>query len=82
MTEETKKIISNPSLKRALLMLLFIIIGRFSAILVFLIAIFQFFYTLIYKNPNEKIVDFSKSLSIFIKDIADYLMMNTDEKPW
>ncbi len=82
MTQETKDLISSPSVKRALFMILFFIIGRFSAILVFFISIIQFIYTIIYKNPNEQLLNFSKLLSSFIKDIADYLMMHTEEKPW
>jgi hypothetical protein len=73
---------SKPTLKRALFMVLYIIIGRFTALLIFLFAVFQFVYTLIFKEQNERVSEVSKPLAQFAKQIASYLMMLSEEKPW
>ncbi len=72
----------RPSLKRALFMILFLIISRFIAIAIWFIAIFQFIYALIFGKPNENVLEFTKSLSEYIKQIVAYVSFNTESAPW
>ncbi len=76
--EEFKK----PSLARGLYTLLFLVIGRGISILVCMVAIFQFVYSLIYSKPNDKVLEFTKSLSEFTKEIVVFVSFNSEEKPW
>ncbi len=72
----------KPSLSRLLYMVLFLVIGRFISIIVFFVAIFQFIYAWIFNKPNEKVLEFTNSLSEFAKEIISYVSLNTEDKPW
>jgi hypothetical protein len=45
-------------------------------------AIFQFIYSFIYSKPNDKVLEFTKSLSEFAKEIVLFVSFNSEEKPW
>ena len=76
--EEFKK----PSLARALYTILFLVIGRGVSIIVCFVAIFQFVYSFIYSKPNDKVLEFTKSLSEFAKEIVIFVSFNSEKKPW
>ena len=63
-------------------MVLYIVIGYFISAIVFCIAIVQFIYSLINKEPNQKLLAFSHNFAIYAKEIIEYLSYNSEEKPW
>ncbi len=81
-TKEDVKESNKPSLMRALYIVLFLIVGRFVSMIVCFVAIFQFIYSLMFDKPNEKVLEFTKSLSEFAKEIIGYVSFNTQKKPW
>ncbi len=72
----------KPQLIRIVYMLLFSLIGRFVAIIVFFAAIFQFIYSFFLEKPNQEVLKFTDALSIYAKDIIAYVAMNSESKPW
>lgn len=77
-TNERKK----PGLSRALYTILYLIIGRFISMVLFVIAITQYIYSWLTDEPNEKILHFTKGLAQYTKQIVSYVGFNTDKKPW
>lgn len=67
---------------RALYTILYLIIGRFISMILFVIAITQFIYSWLTGEPNEKILHFTEGLAEYAKQIVSYVGFNTDEKPW
>lgn len=67
---------------RALYILLYLIIGRFISMVLFVIAITQYIYYWLTGEPNEKILHFTEGLSEYAKQLVSYVGFNTDEKPW
>lgn len=63
-------------------MLLYVVIGYFISAIVFCIAIVQFVYKLINKEPNQKLLAFSHNFATYAKEIIEYLSYNSEEKPW
>ena len=57
----------KPGIARALYILLYLIIGRFISMVLFIIAITQFIYCWLTGEPNEKILHFTKNLSEYAK---------------
>lgn len=83
MTEETTRKNGLPQeLIRGLFMILFFLIARIVAVLVFLLAVFQFCCVLIVRTPNRNALRFGKGLSRYLAEIVDFLSYNTDRKPW
>ncbi len=72
----------KPGIARAVYILLYLIIGRFISMVLFVIAITQFIYTWLSGEPNEKILQFTDGLSEYAKQLVSYVGFNTDEKPW
>jgi len=72
----------KPGLARALYILLYLIIGRFISIVLFVIAITQYIYSWLTGEPNDKILYFTEGLSEYTKQLVSYVGFNTDEKPW
>ncbi len=68
--------------KRAIFMLLFWIVSRFTFSLVFFIAVFQLICVFVTSRPNKKVLHFGRSLSYYLAQIVDYLTYNSEEKPW
>lgn len=78
---ETNKCV-KPGVLRALYTILYLIIGRFISMVLFIIAITQFIYCWLTGEPNEKILHFTENLSEYAKQLVSYVGFNTDEKPW
>ncbi|UPT77696.1 DUF4389 domain-containing protein [Sulfurovum sp. XGS-02] len=72
----------KPGIARAVYILLYLIIGRFISMVLFVVAITQFIYTWLSGEPNEKILEFTEGLSEYAKQLVSYVGLNTDEKPW
>jgi hypothetical protein len=72
----------KPGIARALYILLYLIIGRFISMVLFVIAITQYIYTWLTGEPNEKILQFTDGLSEYAKQLVAYVGFNSDEKPW
>lgn len=70
------------SWSRVLYMILFVIIGKFITAIVVCVALFQFIYSLVFKEPNQKLLPFMDKLGLYAKEIIDYLAYNSEEKPW
>jgi hypothetical protein len=80
--EETKIDERKKWVSRLLHTILYLIIGRFIAMVLFVIAITQFIYLWLTGEPNDKILSFTKNLSEYAKELVSYVSFNTDEKPW
>ena len=72
----------KPGIARALYILLYLIIGRFISMVLFVIAITQYIYSWLTGEPNEKILHFTEDLAEYTKQLVSYVGFNTDEKPW
>ena len=72
----------KPGIARALYILLYLIIGRFISMVLFVIAITQYIYSWLTGEPNDKILYFTEGLAEYTKQIVSYVGFNTDEKPW
>ncbi len=72
----------RPGLSRALYTLLYLMIGRFISMVLFIIAITQYIYSWLTGEPNEKILHFTEDLAEYSKQLVSYVGFNTDEKPW
>ncbi len=77
-TNERKK----PGVARALYTLLYLLIGRFISMVLFVIAITQYIYSWLTGAPNEKILIFTADLGEYTKQLVSYVGFNTDERPW
>ncbi len=77
-TNERKK----PGVTRALYTLLYLLIGRFISMVLFVIAITQYIYSWLTGAPNEKILIFTADLGEYTKQLVSYVGFNTDERPW
>jgi hypothetical protein len=78
--ENTQK--TKVDLPRVLYTILYLIIGRFIAMIIFVIVVMQFIYTWFSDGPNENILSFSDKLAEYSKEIIRYVGLNSDEKPW
>ena len=72
----------KPSIERVLYTLLYLIIGRFISMVLFVITITQFIYCWLGDEPNEKILVFTKDMAEYSKQLVEYVGFNTNEKPW
>ncbi len=72
----------KPGLSRALYTILYLIIGRFISMVLFVIAITQYIYSWLTGEPNEKILHFTEDLAQYTKQLVSYVGFNTEEKPW
>ena len=77
-TNEREKL----GIARALYILLYLIIGRFISMVLFVIAITQYIYSWLTGEPHEKILHFTEDLAEYTKQLVSYVGFNTDEKPW
>ena len=73
---------AKPSVSRALYTILYLIIGRFISMVLFVITITQFIYSWLGGEPNEKILKFTKGMAEYTKQLVEYVGFNTNEKPW
>ncbi len=73
---------AKPSIERVLYTILYLIIGRFISMVLFVITITQFIYSWLSGKPNEKILTFSQNMAEYTKQLVEYVGFNTNEKPW
>jgi hypothetical protein len=62
--------------------LVFALIYGISKIVIWSLVLFQFVSLLITKETNPQLRRFSKSLSVFVYQLLQYVMFNSDEKPF
>ena len=72
----------KPSIERVLYTLLYLIIGRFISMVLFVITITQFIYSWLGSEPNGKILVFTKDMAEYTKQLVEYVGFNTNVKPW
>lgn len=70
------------NLLRGVYMILFLVIGYIAAIVILLITIFQFVYTIIFKAPNVQVRDFSKNMNTYFYDLIKFLTYHSEVKPF
>ncbi len=68
--------------KRGLFMLLFAIAFGIGQAVLNAIAIVQFLWLLFTREPNNPLVRFGNSLSVWLGDVARFQTCATDEKPF
>lgn len=73
---------TKPSIERVLYTILYLIIGRFISMVLFVITITQFIYSWLSGEPNDKILHFTKGMSEYTKQLVEYVGFNSNEKPW
>ena len=69
-------------LARVLYTILYLIIGRFISMVLFVIAICQFIYSWLIGEPNEKLLHFTEGMSEYTKQLVAYVAFNSNERPW
>lgn len=67
---------------RLLFMLLFVGIYHVAALVLAVVALFQFLYVLFTGGKNNKVLSLGASLSTFIYQVYRYLTFNSEEKPF
>ena len=73
---------TREKLLKALYLILFYFIGYVVWILTVAISVFQFFYSIFLKHPNQNLLDFGKSLNQYLYEIVRFISFNTDTKPY
>jgi hypothetical protein len=68
--------------KRGLFMLVFVFAFGVAQGILFLTALSQFLWLLFSGEPNKLLVEFSKSLALWLAHTARFLCCATDEKPF
>jgi len=85
MTEKTlhDKLSVGSKWLRLIFMILFALVAYcIIPVIIVLIAVFQFIYTLFSDGPLDTLLAFSRSLSHYLQQIANYLTYTTEEKPF
>ncbi len=77
-TEEQPK----ANIERILYTILYLIIGRFISMILFVITVCQFIYSWLIGEPNDKLLHFTRGLAKYAKQLVSYVGFNSDEKPW
>ncbi len=67
---------------RGLYMLLFLVILGLVKGLVFIVAVIQFILVAVNKTANEPLRNFGQGLSTYLYHITQFLVFNTDNKPF
>ena len=68
--------------KRGLIMLVFMFAFGVGQSIMYLTAVAQFLWLLFAKEPNKLLVEFGKSLALWLAETAKFLCCATDEKPF
>lgn len=68
--------------KRGIFMLFFMLAFSFAHPLLYLLAIVQFLWLLLSGAPNEFLLRFGRSFSVWLADAARFLACATDEMPF
>lgn len=67
---------------RGLNILIFFFVYVVCEVVVAAVVFFQFIFTLVRGRPNERLLPFSRSLSLLIYEIALYVTFVEDKKPF
>lgn len=73
---------AQDALKRGLFMLLFAIAFSVAQVLLNVVAVVQFLWLLTSNSPNQFVLRFGASLSVWLADVARFLSCASDEKPF
>ena len=68
--------------ERVLYTILYLIIGRFISMVLFVIAVCQFIYSWVIRQPNDQLLYFTSGLAEYSKQLVSYVGFNSEEKPW
>ena len=79
---QIKDVEPRPVWKRGLLMLLFVIAFGLAQMLLNALAIVQFVWLLVKREPNQPVAGFGMSISKWLADVAQFLTCATDERPF
>ena len=69
-------------LARVLYTILYLIIGRFISMILFVITVCQFIYSWLIGEPNDKLLSFTVGLAEYSKQLVSYICFNMNERPW
>jgi len=69
-------------LARVLYTILYLIIGRFISMILFVITVSQFIYSWLIGEPNDKLLSFTVGLAEYSKQLVSYICFNINERPW
>lgn len=67
---------------KGLFIVLFLAIGYVTGIVIVLIAILQFVFSVALNAPNKNLLDFSKKLTSYFYEIVTYVTFSSDQKPF
>ena len=82
MEEIETKTYPKADMTRVLYTILYLIIGRFISMVLFVIAVSQFIYSLLIGEPNKKLLSFTDAMSEYGKQLILYIGFNSDARPW
>lgn len=82
MEEIETKIYPKADIARILYTILYLIIGRFISMVLFVIAVCQFIYSWLVGEPNKKLLDFTDAMAEYGKQLVLYVGFNSDDRPW
>ncbi|MGI9287485.1 MAG: DUF4389 domain-containing protein [Pseudomonadales bacterium] len=81
--EQNESSLDEPSIwKRALYMLLFVIIYGVAEIVIYGVVIFQFFAIVITGQSNDQLLSFGQTLSTYVYQIMRFLTFNSEQHPF
>lgn len=66
----------------AVLVVVYLVVFSYSIFLLWIIAIAQFFFKLITKNPNRHLGELTNLFQKFINQIIDFVSFETEERPY
>jgi hypothetical protein len=81
-TQETSPMTTRDVWKRGLFMLLLAIALSIAQVLLNMLAAIQFLWLLFTNGPNQFVLRFGASLSVWLADVARFLSCASDEKPF
>ena len=82
MEEIETKTTPKADMTRVLYTILYLIIGRFISMVIFVITVFQFIYSWLIGEPNAKLLNFTDAMAEYSKQLVLYVGFNSDDKPW
>ncbi len=81
-TQKTQNYKQKEIWTRGLYMLLFLLVHGLVKGIVLFIAVIQFLVTLFRDGPNTQLKAFGQGLSTYLYDTNQFLMYNTEQKPF
>lgn len=82
MEEIETNIYPKADMARVLYTILYLIIGRFISMVLFVIAVCQFIYSWLVGEPNDKLLHFTEAMAEYGKQLVLYVGFNSDDRPW